>query len=108
MQAPSSSDGIQRLLAAEQEAQAIIAKARKGDAIRVACPSLLFRGIENLTRPYAAKSERLKQAKAEAEKELAVFKAEREDQYKKRVAEVRTRVWRGLHNNTLYIQHITA
>lgn len=42
MQAPSSSDGIQRLLAAEQEAQAIIAKARKGDAIRVARASLLF------------------------------------------------------------------
>lgn len=41
-----------------------------------------------LTLPHTAKSERLKQAKAEAEKELAVFKAEREEQYKKRVAEV--------------------
>lgn len=56
-------DGIQRLLAAEQEAQAIIAKARK------------------------AKSERLKQAKEEAEKELVAFKAEREEQYKRKVAE---------------------
>jgi hypothetical protein len=30
MEVPAGQDGIQRLLAAEQEAQAIVAKARKG------------------------------------------------------------------------------
>ena len=32
MEVPASQDGIQRLLAAEQEAQAIVQKARKGAA----------------------------------------------------------------------------
>jgi hypothetical protein len=31
MQVPANSDGIQKLLAAEQEAQRIVADARKGD-----------------------------------------------------------------------------
>ena len=53
-------------------------------------------GLTLLATPTTAKSERLKQAKAEAEKELAAFKAEREEQYNKRVAEVwgcRPRRW---------------
>lgn len=105
MQAPSSSDGIQRLLAAEQEAQAIIAKARKGDAIRVASASCCFAN-PGITPTHTAKSERLKQAKAEAEKELAVFKAEREEQYKKRVAEVRVAVTRVARTPTLLVHRI--
>ncbi|PSC70388.1 transmembrane ATPase [Micractinium conductrix] len=61
MEVPAGQDGIQRLLAAEQEAQAIVAKARK------------------------AKSDRLKQAKEEAEREIAAFKAEREADFKRKV-----------------------
>ncbi|EFN56352.1 hypothetical protein CHLNCDRAFT_57605 [Chlorella variabilis] len=63
MEVSAGQDGIQRLLAAEQEAQAIVAKARK------------------------AKTERLKQAKTEAEREIAAFKAEREAEFKRKVAE---------------------
>lgn len=36
----------------------------------------------------AAKADRLKQAKAEAEKEIKAYKAQREEQYQKRIAEV--------------------
>jgi hypothetical protein len=36
----------------------------------------------------AAKSERLRKAKAEAEKEIAAYKAEREGAYQKKLAEV--------------------
>eukprot|EP00884_Botryococcus_braunii_P017243 jgi/Botrbrau1/4201/Bobra.0044s0006.1 len=63
MQISTGQDGIQRLLAAETEAQQIVAKARK------------------------AKADRLKQAKAEAEKEIKAYKAQREEQYQKRIAE---------------------
>lgn len=56
-------DGIQRLLAAEQEAQKIIAQARK------------------------EKSERLKQAKREAEKEIAAYRQQREEAYKKQISD---------------------
>lgn len=38
---------------------------------------------------HAAKQDRLRQAKAEAEKEIAAYKAEREGVYQKKVAEVR-------------------
>ncbi|KAH7288213.1 hypothetical protein KP509_31G017300 [Ceratopteris richardii] len=55
--------GIQMLLAAEQEAQQIIAAAR------------------------AAKSARLKQAKEEAEKEVAEYRAQREAEFKKKLSE---------------------
>lgn len=61
MQVSAGQDGIQRLLAAEQEAQKIVAKARKD------------------------KSERLKQAKREAEKEIQGYKQQREDTYQKRI-----------------------
>jgi len=63
MQVAPNSDGIQKLLAAEQEASRIVAEARK------------------------AKSDRLRQAKAEAEKEIAAYKAEREGAYQKKLAE---------------------
>ncbi|KAL4438188.1 hypothetical protein ABPG77_010549 [Micractinium sp. CCAP 211/92] len=63
MEVPAGQDGIQRLLAAEQEAQAIVQKARK------------------------AKADRLKQAKDEAEREIAAFKAEREADFKRKVSD---------------------
>jgi V-type H+-transporting ATPase subunit G len=55
----NSEDGIQRLLAAEQAAQTVIQAAR------------------------TAKSKKIKQAQQEAEKEIAQYKAQREDAYKK-------------------------
>lgn len=63
MEVPAGQDGIQRLLAAEQEAQAIVAKARK------------------------AKTDRLKQAKDEAEREIAAYKTEREAEFRRKVSE---------------------
>lgn len=63
MQVAPNSDGIQKLLAAEQEASRIVAEARKG------------------------KAERLRQAKAEAEKEISAYRAEREGAYQKKLAE---------------------
>ncbi|GAB4817457.1 hypothetical protein N2152v2_004503 [Parachlorella kessleri] len=62
MEVPAGQDGIQRLLQAEQEAQAIVARARK------------------------AKSDRLKQAKDEADKEIAAYKAERETEFQRKMA----------------------
>jgi V-type H+-transporting ATPase subunit G len=41
-------------------------------------------------KPHTAKTERLRQAKAEAEKEIAAYRAEREAAYQKRLAEVRS------------------
>eukprot|EP00250_Pteridium_aquilinum_P027405 c34861_g1_i1 orf=142-480(+) len=55
--------GIQMLLAAEQEAQQIIAAAR------------------------SAKTARLKQAKEEAEREVAVYRARRESEFRKKLSE---------------------
>lgn len=63
MQVAPNSDGIQKLLGAEQEASRIVAETRK------------------------AKAERLRQAKAEAEKEIAAYRAEREGAYQKKLAE---------------------
>lgn len=63
MQISSGQDGIQRLLAAEQEAQGIVTAARK------------------------AKADRLKQAKQEAEREIKAYKAQREEQYQKRISD---------------------
>ena len=40
--------------------------------------------------PPTAKAERLRQAKAEAEKEIAAYRAEREGAYQKKLAEVRS------------------
>ncbi|KAG6412738.1 hypothetical protein SASPL_125424 [Salvia splendens] len=61
--ASSSQNGIQLLLAAEQEAQHIVNAAR------------------------TAKQARLKQAKEEAEKEIAEFRAQMEAEYQRKVAE---------------------
>lgn len=41
--------------------------------------------------PHAAKADRLRQAKAEAEREIAAYRAEREGAYQKKVSEVRAR-----------------
>ena len=60
----ATGDGIQKLLAAETAAGQIVAEARK------------------------AKQERLRQAKAEAEREIAAYRAEREGAYQKKLAEV--------------------
>lgn len=59
-QVSAGQDGIQKLLAAEKDAQEIVAKARK------------------------AKSERLKQAKAEAEKDIKAYTEDRENAYKQK------------------------
>ncbi|KAK2076737.1 hypothetical protein QBZ16_005497 [Prototheca wickerhamii] len=59
MEVPAGQDGIQRLLAAEKEAQAIVAKARQ------------------------ARTERLKQAKDEADREVQAYKAQRESEFKR-------------------------
>ncbi|KAG2432270.1 hypothetical protein HXX76_009188 [Chlamydomonas incerta] len=63
MQVAAGSDGIQKLLAAEAEAQRIVGDARK------------------------AKADRLRQAKAEAEKEIGAYRAEREGAYQKKISE---------------------
>lgn len=62
MEVAAGQDGIQRLLQAEQEAQAIVSRARK------------------------SKSERLKQAKDEADKEIAAYKAQRERDFQSKIA----------------------
>ncbi|KAI3426227.1 hypothetical protein D9Q98_008603 [Chlorella vulgaris] len=63
MEVSAGGDGIQKLLAAEQDAQAIVARARK------------------------AKTERLKQAKDEAEREIIAYKREREAEFKRKVSD---------------------
>ena len=99
-----SSDGIQKLLAAEQEAQRIVAEARKGVLLlgevhaaakgRLCQPSpalIITRSWRGLLAPpllNAGKADRLRQAKIEADKEIAAYKAEREGAYQKKVAEV--------------------
>ncbi|CAM8962123.1 unnamed protein product [Rhodiola kirilowii] len=63
MEASRGQNGIQQLLAAEQEAQHIVNAAR------------------------AAKNARLKQAKEEADKEIAAFRAQMEADFQKKVAQ---------------------
>ncbi|KFM27383.1 V-type proton ATPase subunit G [Auxenochlorella protothecoides] len=60
MEVPAGQDGIQRLLASEKEAQSVVAKARK------------------------ARTDRLKQAKDEADREVQAYKAQREEDFKRR------------------------
>ncbi|CAG9464691.1 unnamed protein product [Pedinophyceae sp. YPF-701] len=60
---PAGQDGIKRLIAAEAEAQEIVSKARR------------------------AKTERLKQAKAEAEREINAFKAQCDEGFRNAVTE---------------------
>ena len=87
MQVSAGQDGIQRLLAAEQEAQKIVAKARKGahSFVMLECCCLVDRAQFLL---MADKQERLKQAKREAEKEIQSYKQQREDAYQKRIKDV--------------------
>ena len=113
-------DGISKLLAAEQEAQKIVAAARKSarpnslhsPLTPCLCDLLILRSCDqsvvccgscepvlvddhrcDLHAPVpwvlAAKSDRLKQAKADADKEVAAYKAEREAAYKEKMASVR-------------------
>jgi len=105
-------DGIHKLLTAEAEAAKIVAEARK---VRGSCrvvnrqagapgvKACLCISTEHHRQPAAApppnqpqaKQERLKQAKAEAEREIAAYKAEREGAYQKKLAEVIMRGSRG-------------
>ncbi|XP_066347899.1 V-type proton ATPase subunit G1-like [Miscanthus floridulus] len=66
MDANRRQSGIQQLLAAEQEAQQIVNAAR------------------------AAKSARLRQAKEEAEREIAEYRAQMEAEFQRKVAEEET------------------
>lgn len=63
MDAPSSDPNIQKLLNAEKNAQEIVSAARK------------------------KRNDRMKQAKNEAEREIAAYRSEREEAYNKKVAE---------------------
>ena len=96
-----SQDGIQRLLAAEQEAQAIVNAARQGTTFvfpltrpphrRTVAPRR-----RELTRPTAPtdvitteKTARLRQAKEEADAEVAAYRAQREAAYQEKLSQVR-------------------
>ncbi|KAI4385737.1 hypothetical protein MLD38_003732 [Melastoma candidum] len=74
MEANRGQNGIQLLLAAEQEAQRIVTAAREGNCRRVSLASL-------------AKMARLRQAKEEAEKEIGEFRAQMEREFQRKVAE---------------------
>ena len=138
MEVPAGQDGIQRLLAAETQAQEIVNRARKGeraaevregmlarpcsgsssvgsaadapaereaDGVPAAplpsqpCPSLTPSPPPPPRASAAAKTERLKQAKDEAEREIGSYKAERDAEFRRKVrggckgrAQVRVRV----------------
>ena len=98
-----SQDGIQKLLAAEQEAQAIVNAARQGTTFvfpltrpphrRTVAPRR-----RELTRPTAPtdvitteKTARLRQAKEEADAEVAAYRAQREAAYQEKLSQVRAR-----------------
>lgn len=68
MEANRGQNGIQQLLAVEQEAQHIVNAARN------------------------AKMARLKQAKEEAEKEIAEFRVRMEKEFQRKVAEVKKKI----------------
>tara|TARA_B100000768_G_scaffold176483_2_gene189296 strand:+ start:1196 stop:1690 length:495 start_codon:yes stop_codon:yes gene_type:complete len=100
--AMESQDGIQRLLAAEQEAQAIVNAARQGTTF--VSPSPVHPTVapshrdETLTRPTAPtdattteKTARLRQAKEEADAEVAAYRAQREAAYQEKLSQVRAR-----------------
>ena len=99
-----SRDGIQKLLAAEQEAQAIVTAARQGTRATSVPPSsssaraLSRHQVEHHSHlrppfrtPSAEKSARMRQAKEEADAEVAAYRAQREATYQKMLAEVRAR-----------------
>ena len=85
-------DGIQKLLAAEMDAQRIVSDARKSEPVNAyeTCAHALWGcDVWEWWLSFAGKTDRLRQAKAEAEKEIAAYRAEREGAYQKKVAEVR-------------------
>ncbi|URE04087.1 V-type proton ATPase subunit [Musa troglodytarum] len=83
--------GIHTLLAAEQEAQQIVSSARNCTfflVILVNSQSVLFFFSKSLSRFfYAVKTGRLKQAKDEAEREAAAYRAALEEDYQRKVSE---------------------
>lgn len=96
MQISSGQDGIQRLLKAEQEAQAIVSKARKGivlgACLRLRRSPLYASTIAELRANHlfhAAKSDRLKQANQEAERDIKAFRSQQEEKYQKKISTVR-------------------
>ncbi|CAL5387929.1 unnamed protein product [Camellia sinensis] len=74
-----SKGGIQRLLAAEQEAQQIVNAARSDLA------HLSFSSFGII--PYGEKMARLKQAKEEVEKEVAEYRSQMELEFQRKVTE---------------------
>ncbi|CAI0391198.1 unnamed protein product [Linum tenue] len=91
----SRGNGIQLLLAAEQEAQHIVNAARNGYCINLrgvigfdslaASPNEF--GDNEIRLFYVAKLARLKQAKDEAEREATEFRAQMEAQYQAKLTE---------------------
>lgn len=77
MEVPAGQDGIQQLLQAETEAQAIVSKARQGTwwCFRYPCDVVLNWLV------CAEKMERLKQAKEEATREVQAYKREKDAEY---------------------------
>ncbi|KAK2971654.1 hypothetical protein RJ640_010895 [Escallonia rubra] len=82
MEANRGQNGIQLLLAAEQEAQHIVNAARNGANVGYAVSD-----SHVLWYLVPAKMARLKQAKEEAEKEIAEFRAQMEAEFQRKVAE---------------------
>lgn len=82
------------LQAAEQDAQRIVTEARKGECTQQL--STTFLELHSQHPPdacvcrllFAAKQDRLREAKAEAEREIAMYRAEREGLFQKKVSEV--------------------
>ncbi|KAE9453470.1 hypothetical protein C3L33_14656, partial [Rhododendron williamsianum] len=115
MESNRGQNGIQLLLAAEQEAQRIVNAARAGNYLCWWLHSIMFQsadvcGIMDMYIPYmaclmlfyprvsetliyllwslfSAKLARLKQAKEEAEKEIAEFRAQMDAQFQRKVSE---------------------
>jgi V-type H+-transporting ATPase subunit G len=97
-----SQDGIQRLLAAEQEAQAIVNAARQGTTFVFSLtrpphrrPVAPKRRADSSTAPtdviMTEKTARLRQAKEEADAEVAAYRAQREAAYQEKLSQVRAR-----------------
>jgi hypothetical protein len=82
-------DGRARDSDGERETDGRKASARVASSVFLRTPILSFR-----QKKPTAKTERLRQAKAEAEREIAAYRAEREAGYQKRLAEVGRHVGR--------------
>jgi hypothetical protein len=105
----ASRDGIQKLMTAEKEAQAIVSAAREGACAmatrmwhrrgcgvgaraRVGTDECVFDACVSL----AEKTARLRQAVEEAKGEIAAYRAMREETYSKMLREVRARATRRI------------